>query len=96
LVSADARVDDLAYRLIIVLRRERWQMSHMTDCPRLDTVPRFMIVGRSVRSTSEDAYYRRCGAEQQSAVARRPLVRLGWHCERIGKEKDVFHSRPPV
>ncbi|MFY9754655.1 MAG: hypothetical protein WAK37_01795, partial [Pseudolabrys sp.] len=44
LIPADARVDDLAYRLIIVLRRHRWEVSGMTDCPGLDTVPTVIIV----------------------------------------------------
>jgi hypothetical protein len=96
LVSADARVDDLAYRLIIVLQRHRREMSGMTDCPGLDTVPTLIVVGVAVRSTSEDAYHRRCGVKQQSAVERRPLGPPGWHCERIRIEKGVSHSRPPI
>jgi len=77
LFSADARVDDLAYRLIIVLRSARWKVSDMTDCPRLDSVPTLVIIGHPVRNTSEEAYHRRRGAEQQSARKRTPLTSLG-------------------
>jgi hypothetical protein len=71
-------------------------MSGMTDCPGLDTVPTLIVVGVAVRNTNEDAYHRRCGVKQQSAVERRPLGPPGWHCERIRIEKDVSHSRPPI
>jgi hypothetical protein len=87
LFSADARVDDLAYRLIIVLRSARWKVSDMTDCPRLDSVPTVsvisIIIRRSVRNASEESYhYRRC-AKQHSTIKRRPPIRLGCRSERI-------------
>lgn len=94
LVSTDARVDDLAYRLIIVLRRARWKMSDMTDCPGLDTVATLIVAGIGARNTNEDTHDRRRGAEQQSAVERGPLTR-GWHCERLRRETDVSHSNLP-
>jgi len=70
LASTNTRVNDLAYRLITVLRRNSWQMSGMTDCPGLYPVAWFIIVGRSVGNGSEQNYRRRCGAEEHSAIDR--------------------------
>jgi hypothetical protein len=70
LISADARVNDLAQRLVAVLRSNRRQRSDMTDRPRLDARPMIIVVrrGRAVRD-ARDEPDRRCGGEDaQSAL----------------------------
>jgi hypothetical protein len=79
LISADAGVDDLAQRVMVVLRRVGRQESDVADRPGLDAG--FMLVaafglGPTVRRRSEKPDHRRRRADQQSARERTPLTSL--------------------
>ena len=62
-ISADARVNDLAQCLVVVLRSDSWQWSDITNCPGLDARPSIAVRRRRIIRNAGDEPDHYCGGE---------------------------------